>query len=188
MKQEIRSSIQSNRLALSPHQVEEFSAQIRVPFLSLETYARAGTIGCYVSVKNEVDTKGIILDALSKGKRVSVPLTGPEGALSHVEIRSLDELKPARFGLLEPSTSNTDEICPGELDLVVVPGVGFDKSCNRIGFGAGYYDRYLEQVPASKVGLAYDFQILEEVPTESHDVQLDIVITQSSIFEWSMGE
>jgi 5-formyltetrahydrofolate cyclo-ligase len=154
----------------------------------LETYAHAETIGCYVSVKNEVDTNGIIVDALSKGKRVSVPVTGPEGALNHVEIRSLDQLKPAQFGLLEPSHSNTDTICPGELDLVVVPGIAFDKSCNRIGFGAGYYDRYLEHVPASKVGLAYDFQILEEVPTESHDVPLDTVITQSGILNRSSGD
>ena len=184
-KQEIRKTIQTKRLALAPELVEEHSAEIRKALLASSAYGCAETIACYVSVKNEVDTTRFIKHALDEGKRVCVPQTLGAGVLEHTRIRSLGELKPARFGLLEPSEGL--EICPGELDLVIIPGVAFNNSGNRIGFGAGYYDRYLTGLQVLKVGLAYDFQILQKVPDESHDIALDIIITQTRVLNCSGG-
>jgi 5-formyltetrahydrofolate cyclo-ligase len=148
----------------------------------LAVFVRAKTLGCYVSVKGEVDTRTVIQTALSRGKLTCVPLTSRNRALQHVQIESLDDLSPSGFGLLEPLNLSGSEVLSSALDLIIVPGIAFDPRGNRIGFGAGFYDRYLEKTPATKIGLAYDFQILEKVPLEPHDIALDIIVTPTRVF------
>lgn len=143
-------------------------------------YKNSKNIFVFVSYNNEVDTHRIIKQALQQGKRVAVPviLSIEEGMVA-VLIRSFQELNKNKYGILEPPLIETNIITPEEIDLVLVPGVAFDDKGGRVGYGAGMYDRYLVKVKSStpKIALAYNFQLLPEVPMEPFDVRLDGIIT-----------
>src|SRR3989338_3616519 len=96
---------------------------------------------------------------------------------------SLKEFKPKTFGILEPKESYQREFNPDKLDIVIVPGIAFDKNGHRIGYGYGYYDRFLKTIRKEtlKIGLAYDFQLIEKIPEERHDVPVDIILTEKEI-------
>jgi 5-formyltetrahydrofolate cyclo-ligase len=101
--------------------------------------------------------------------------------LRHAEIQGLDLLEPDGWGIPGPLPDHADWIEDlGALDLVVVPGIAFDRQGRRLGFGGGYYDRFLSLTQAPKIGLSYDCTLLDEVPVEPHDARVDIVITESS--------
>ncbi len=180
-KEEIRRRILQQRSALTHLQVQQGGDAVRRRLMETDLYDQAQRIGCYVSVKSEVDTHGFIEAALSAGKRVAVPRTRRQGLMVHQEIQTLADLRPAPFGLLEPTGSDHPEIPPADFDLIIVPGLAFDRRGNRIGFGAGYYDRFLARVTASKIGLAYDFQILDHLPSDPHDIRLDLLVTEREI-------
>jgi 5-formyltetrahydrofolate cyclo-ligase len=152
----------------------------------LGVWERAGTICCYVGVRSEVDTLPLLADALAEGRRVAVPACEGE-TLRLVYLASLDELVPARFGLLEPTAEvclATERTCPvAAVDLFVVPGVAFDRSGGRIGYGRGFYDRLLAHARpgAARVGLAFEAQLVECVPAEATDVPMDLVITERAV-------
>lgn len=93
-------------------------------------------------------------------------------------------LKPNQFGVGEPSLGTEERVDPATIDVVICPGVAFSKECVRLGFGRGYYDRFLKLAPnATKMGLAYDFQILASVPADPQDVPMDIIVTPDFIIE-----
>ena len=185
-KQTLRESLLPQRDALTADEVAAASGAIRERIVTSPFYAEAGCINCYVSFGREVDTHRLINRALGDGKRLSVPLCRKGRQLVHREIRSLDDLSPSRFGLLEPTNPDLPEVASSDFDLVLIPGLAFDLSGNRIGFGAGYYDGFLSRTSAPKVALAYDFQVLDTIPTEPHDVPLDAIITQSRIHHCSI--
>ncbi len=180
-KGQIRRRMLRERLALSPLEVQEHGATVRNLLQKTDVYRSAQCLGCYVSVKNEVDTRGLIRAALQERKRVGVPVTRTAGEMIHRAIRSIADLRPAGFGLLEPPGEGSLEIPPDAFDLIVVPGLAFDRRGNRIGFGAGYYDRFLVRTPALRVALAYDFQVLEHLPTDPHDTPVDFLITEAGV-------
>jgi 5-formyltetrahydrofolate cyclo-ligase len=99
-----------------------------------------------------------------------------------IEIKSLDELSPGTFGILEPAGEKG--ISPEEIDLVVVPGVAFDKRGNRMGYGAGYYDSFLPKLrpEVKKVAVAFEIQVTDSLPAEEHDVKMDLIITENTIY------
>ena len=173
--------MKKRRSELSPGEVRSRSEYIIARLTGQEDYRRAGSLAIYVSVRNEVDTHTLIEFSLKSGKRVAVPVAEPNHMLVHREIRSLVELKPSGFGLLEPSDEAGAVVPPDTFDIVLVPGLAFDRAGNRIGFGAGYYDRFLSMTTASKVGLAYDFQLFDRLPTGPRDISMDLVITESEI-------
>ncbi len=180
-KMQIRNTMKKRRSELSPAEVRTRSEHIIARLTALEIYHRAGCMGSYVSVKNEVDTCTLIDSALDSGKRVAVPVAKQSHMLIHKEIRTLADLKPSVLGLLEPVGEAGTEVSPDTLDLVLVPGLAFDHAGNRIGFGVGYYDRFLSLTPAFKIGLAYDFQIFDRLPTDPCDISLDLIISESDI-------
>ena len=151
---------------------------------SLSEYAGAKTILFYVSAKpNEVDTHFLIRDALSRGLRVLVPVTDfDRNRLIISELKDMAELAPARFGLLEPRADSLRPVDASEADVIIVPGVAFDRRCRRIGFGGGYYDRLLADARVPSVALGYEGQLVERVPTGSNDVPVDILVTESRIY------
>jgi 5-formyltetrahydrofolate cyclo-ligase len=138
-------------------------------------------VACYVSVQKEVETRGIIEYALDSGKQLAVPVTRTRGVMNFQRILSLAGLQADRFGLLEPLEDNAQIILPGELDFVIAPGIAFDRQGNRIGFGGGYYDRFLTQTRAIRVGLAYSFQLVDLLPAETHDVRMDWLVTENEV-------
>lgn len=135
----------------------------------------------YASFKGEVDTFSLMQRAMELHKRVALPLVWKEEKrIMAVVVRSLQELKPGAYGIPEPVDHGDNRLDPSELDLVVVPGLAFDRDHNRLGRGAGYYDRFLSQVPAATptIALAYDFQVLESLPgIEAHDRPVTYLLT-----------
>ena len=149
-------------------------------FLRLPCFDSAKCVLLYASKRGEVHTDGIIQSALSLGKKVALPVTIKEGnVLELYEIKGIDELSEGAFGILEPARNPERRVQPEEVELVMVPGVSFDRRGHRLGYGMGYYDSLLKKVKGCKVGLAYDMQIVEHVPDEPHDVAVDMVVTQS---------
>jgi small GTP-binding protein len=128
----------------------------------------------------------MVIDAIDgiteQDKKIIVPITDIEsGTLSLSYINSMDDMKKGAYGILEPKTvRKADE---NNIDVILVPGLAFDRNGGRMGFGKGYYDRLLESSKAVKIGLCYDFQILEKIPTEIHDVPMNFVITEKEILE-----
>ena len=156
--------------------------EIMDKFLRLPCFNSAKCVLLYASKRGEVHTDGIIQSALSLGKKVALPVTIKEGhVLELYEIKGIDELSEGAFGILEPARNQERRVQPEEVELVVVPGVSFDRRGHRLGYGMGYYDSLLKKVKGCKVGLAYDMQMVEHVPDEPHDVAVDMVVTQSEI-------
>lgn len=181
VKADIRRSMIQRRKALSPSEAGRCSEAIRQQILEAPFYRESRCLSCYVSVNNEVDTHALIRGALNEGKRVAVPVARKGRPMIQARISDLSELVPAPFGLLEPAEDSWDPIPQDAFDLVIVPGLAFDRQGNRVGFGGGFYDRFLSGLRAAKVGIAYGFQLGEALPTEPHDVELDWLVTESQI-------
>ncbi len=144
-------------------------------------FAKARCICIYVSLPIEVDTRPLIDKSLKLGKKILVPLAEPRTKqLKFYEIKNRrKDLKKGAYGILEPIRGKVKPAVIKEAELVIVPGVVFDKRNHRIGRGAGFYDRFLKKVGKKipKVGLAFSFQVVDRVPTAKHDYRLDKVIT-----------
>lgn len=185
-KQRLRKRVLAMRAGLDRDQVEAGGQAILAKVLALEAYRRAELVHSYVSSKeNEVDTRALIGTCLAQGKRVAVPVVMPgTKTLSHALIDSLDQLVVGPWGLAQPDPAATTWL-PAEarIDLVVVPGLAFDRRGQRIGWGGGYYDRFLAQVPAVKIGLCYDALVLDCIPGEPHDVPVDLVVAETAIYQ-----
>lgn len=162
---EIRDSIENKK---------EKDSLIFNKLINLEVYRCAKVVGIYYSTQSEVDTIKLIEYSLSLGKVVCLPKV-KEDLMDFFIIKSLDDLTIGSFNIMEPK--NTKKIDKNEIDLMIVPGIVFDINNNRIGYGRGYYDKYLCGVKAYKIGLAYNEQIIEKIETGEHDIKLDMVIT-----------
>ncbi len=184
-KADLRKKMISLRNALSREEVKNRSQVITSRLLSLEAYKTAQVIIIFVSFGNEVNTKGFIDKAIEDGKRIAVPLCIPKGkVLLPCEITSMHDLAPGTWGILEPTREKCRPVNSNEIDLAVVPGLAFDYSLNRLGYGAGYYDRFLPTLPseAVKLGIGYDFQLLNRIPVEKFDFPLTGVLTETKLF------
>ncbi len=181
MKEPIRSVILKHRERLSVLEALEKSAKILKLLRTLPEYQKAKVIHSYIASKsNEVDTKRSIDMMLKEGKRVVVPITDPKNRiLHHSEIFDLNGLRIGTFGILEPE--EIKPIDPKEIELVIVPSIALDRKGNRVGFGGGYYDKFLKQVLCPKIALAYDFQIVRDIVPGQHDVGVDAIITETEV-------
>lgn len=157
------------------------SAQIFHLLSSLPEFVEARFLHTYVSSKkNEADTRPIIASAFEKGVRVAVPIADKERPLlRHSEIFSMDDLAIGAFGIMEPHKITPINL--NEIEVVLVPVVGVDRSGTRLGFGGGYYDSFLRHVSCTKIALAYDFQVVQELPREQHDELVSMIVTESEI-------
>lgn len=149
----------------------------------LNPYRKAKVLLCYVAIDGEVETRPILAQALADGKRVAVPVSLKRNrSLAAVEIQDLERDLGFKglFRIPEPAPAARRRVAPEELDLVLVPGVAFDRQGRRLGRGFGYFDRFLEKVPAAvpRIGLAFRFQKVKEIPLESHDQPVWKVITE----------
>lgn len=152
--------------------------RIRQRFLTLKEFQTARKVFFYASYRAEVDTFGLISSALNDTKRVALPKVFPEAReIRFFWIKDIDEVSPGYWGIPEPMTD--EEAFADEAELIVVPAIAYDRRGYRIGYGGGYYDRFLKKTPGhiTTVGLAYDEQLIERIPTDEWDVPVKIVIT-----------
>jgi 5-formyltetrahydrofolate cyclo-ligase len=175
-KHALRAGTLAKRRELSPQQVNCQSCALQERFLALPEFQRALVLALYAPIHQEVDTSAVALAALAAGKTLLYPaVEGRE--MQFRRVLGLDELAPGRYGIPEPSGESWD---PQHADLIVVPGVAFDISGRRIGYGKGYYDKSLHRLEGtgSLVGFCYDFQLYEEIVGEPHDVAMDLIVTE----------
>ena len=139
------------------------------------------TIHCYLPMGAEINIFPLIEQLLGKGLTIVAPKTLPKRTLKNLVLKSLNQLEKGVFGTVHPSG---EEVFSGEYDLIIVPGLSFDKRNYRLGYGGGYYDNFIVNFPsAKKVGIFYPFQEVENIPTEAHDVKLDQVLVREMKFE-----
>jgi 5-formyltetrahydrofolate cyclo-ligase len=181
MKHKIRKYIKNIISSYSALEKSEKSDIIRNKLFNEEEFKKAKVVMFYVSLKDEVDTFFMIDEALKAGKRVCVPvILKEEKKLIAGEIRNrLDDLEAQHFGIYQPKQNRVKEVPLDDIDLVVVPGVAFDKKNIRLGRGHGYYDKFLSGLPKTTrtIGLAFDFQVVEDLPQDPHDIPVWRTIT-----------
>ena len=181
MKTKIKESILEKRNSTSIEEILEKSKKIEENLFNLEQYMKSRSIMFFVSFNSEVNTHGMIKKNLGN-KTVIIPkVVGHE--IEPSVIIDFDNLVPSgKFNIPEPM--DLMKIAYKNIDLVLVPGIAFDLSGHRIGYGFGYYDKFLKKVPkAVKIGLCFDFQIVEKITAEEHDVAVDIIITEKRVIE-----
>ncbi|WP_018130958.1 5-formyltetrahydrofolate cyclo-ligase [Effusibacillus pohliae] len=183
-KNELRRRILARRNGLDGAERAKKNEAIFRNLVSIPQVQAAGTFLLYLDFRGEVETARILQWGWQAGKRMAVPVTVPaERKLVPVEIRSFTELEPGAYGIREPKAGGRVPVPVDTIDAVLVPGVAFDRRGGRLGYGGGYYDRFLLLLrsDALKIGLAYELQLVEEVPAEEHDVQLDLLVTENAV-------
>ena len=173
-KQELRKSIRQQKRAMTPQQIEEKSAELLRLFTASEAYRNAKTLYGYLPYNQEVRTVPILERALRDGKRVAVPkVYGEEMRFLYLE--DLSQVEIGYAGIPEPIADGP--IADDKTALVLMPGLAFDPQGHRIGYGGGFYDKFLSQEPTHPtVALCYDFQVLPQLETEEFDIPVDAVI------------
>ena len=185
-KAALRREVLSRRAALADR--ESRSAAIEDLAGSLPEFERAGVVATYVGVGDEVATGRLLTRALERGSVVCVPWR--DGNDLHLaRLLAPHELVPVSFGLLEPprELALTRVIPPSEVDLMLIPGVAFDRAGGRLGHGKGFYDRLLERAGAGplRVALAFDCQVVDEVPMTAGDERMDLIVTENGVLRVS---
>ncbi|MBW2992053.1 5-formyltetrahydrofolate cyclo-ligase [Candidatus Woesearchaeota archaeon] len=178
-KQTIRKKINSERKTLHPSLVSEKSRKIIERLKKLDEYRNAKTIMPYLSLDIEVNTKEFIKNELKeKNKTIIVPFI-EKNNIQISKLNDFNELKQGKYNILEPIKKQKYN---KNIDIIIVPGVAFDENCSRIGFGKGYYDRFLEKYKNTlKIALAFEEQIINNIPKEPHDKKVDMIITEKRI-------
>lgn len=176
----LRRELIRRRLCLPSEEVDKNSQRISEIMTRLGVFKKANRIALYSPIRNEVRTEPIFKRAVEYGKRVYFPRI--EGTILEFHgVDDLGELKPGRFGIPEPRP-DSEKIRTEDLDIVVVPGVAFDRLGRRLGYGKGYYDRTLKGIDRERlIGLAYGFQVLDRIPVEAGDIGLGLLIAESGI-------
>lgn len=181
-KQELRKYYLEQRRTISDKELK--SKDITNKIISLKDYEMAKVIALYNSLESEVDTQNLIKERLENNKIVVLPKVINKTEMKFYKISSLDELERGAFGIYEPIENENNLVEPNEIDLMIIPGVCFDKNKNRVGFGGGYYDRYLSgENNIFKVGICFDEQLLKDeyIEAEDNDIKMDIIVTDREI-------
>jgi len=190
-KKRIRELMLAKRRLLSAAWVEQMSRQICEHVLSWPLYQKAETIMCYLALPDEPQTDALVRAALAGGKQVCVPCLRKQefGVMDAAAINDLDDLEVGRLGLKEPRKKNRRLVDPQAIDLILVPGVAFDNAGNRLGRGAGYYDRFLARATsATLAGMLWQFQIVDAIPATGHDIPMEYLITEDGIRRCRPGD
>lgn len=192
-KRKIRQEFLKKRNNLSQDEIKSKSEKIEKELFSLPEFQRAKTVMFYVSFRSEVETEKMTRNALKLKKKIVIPVVHGEKIVVS-EIKNLKkELTKGSFGIKEPKKEFRRRVNQKEIDLVVVPGVVFDKRGGRLGYGRGYYDRFLRSKSiisrmshsrqCALIGLAFDLQIARKIPLVKGDMKVDKIVTESGIVD-----
>ena len=173
-KKALRQKIREQKRAMTPAQIEEASRKLAEQFLATEAYRNAKTLYGYLPYNQEVRTLPVLQQALADGKRVAVPKVY-EDEMRFIYLTDLNQVETGYAGIPEPIAD--EPIADDPTALVLMPGLAFDREGHRIGYGGGFYDKFLNAEPGHPtVALCYAFQMVEELPTEEFDVPVDWVL------------
>ena len=179
-KNKLRTLYKRKRKQMSEDEVKFKSQMAQTNFLSTDIYKNACVVMIYLPLGNETDTRDIIKKAFSDGKKVVLPVTDKQtGVITPVYITDKTDYKKGAFSVIEPQ--NCDAANSDVIDVILVPGIVFDKKGGRIGFGKGCYDMLLKNTKAVRIGYCYDFQLKKSVPKQKHDCLMDYIITEKNI-------
>jgi len=188
-KEILRAEVLASRQALSQEVSASKSVAIALRVIGESWFKDAETIGLYSPHKGEVDPATIFEECFTRGKVAAYPRVDAKQLIFH-EVEDLDDLEPGAFGIMEPADTSSgqapgDTIAAKDLDIVFVPGIAFDETGNRIGFGHGYYDRFLPEMreDALIVGLAFACQMVKAVPRDQHDLPMHKIVTEELEFK-----
>lgn len=182
VKKKLRAEQKEKRLSMEPLLKSSYDKKICNKLLNLWTVRDSETILCYVSTSIEVDTLSFIKSLLSSGKKVAVPrCEGEKSNMNFYYINSLDELSAGSFGVLEPEPDEKKMVTDTVGSVCIVPAFMFDKSGYRLGYGKGYYDRYLSRYNGVAIGICYDENITDELFRGKYDRAVDFVLTERRI-------
>lgn len=168
------------RRALSDGQQQEAAQAVLAHLRAHERYRRAKCVMAYMACRGELSLEPVIADVLAAGKTLLLPRCEAEGVMTARRIAHMGQLETGAYGLMEPSR----DCCvtpPEEIDLILVPGTAFDRMGGRVGQGRGYYDRFLAQSCAWRIGVCHAFALLENVPSQAHDARMDELMTPGGI-------
>lgn len=186
MKKALREEVLKKRDGIPPDVKTVKDTLIKQRFFALPEFIDAKTVLFYASFRSEVETLSMMRESLEMGKRVAVPQVDKERyRLRLYEIKDMNELSPGYMGIPEPSLPDERLVSLDDIDLVIIPGVGFDYSGRRLGYGAGYYDKLLSNMDRKIpfIALAYEEQLVSSIPLELHDVKLDMIITDKRVIK-----
>lgn len=182
IKRKLRADAREMRRSMSPESKAMLDRKIKNKLLNLWVVREAQTVLCYVSTEIEVDTRDFINALLQMGKRVAVPrCEGGKSEMNFYYINSLDELSPGSFGVDEPDPQKNVMLSITEGTVCIVPAFMFDENGYRLGYGKGYYDRYLSRYKGSTIGICYSANIQKELYHGKYDRSVDLVVTDKDI-------
>ncbi len=180
-KLEMREKYLAVRDAFPQEQKAAFDKKIFDRLTASITYRHSTDVLLYASVRNEVDTLPIFNAALKDGKRVAYPCCNSDNTMTFRYITDMAQMTERTFGILEPSPE-CEECRPSNFSLLIVPGLVFDKKGFRIGYGKGFYDRYLSTFDGVSIGLVYSKLLLPEVPKGRYDRHVDVIISEKGVY------
>lgn len=186
-KKEVRNVMSKRRKSMSEQEVSHKSKTIIEKVMNTEEFKKSKNLMVFLSFDNEVYTFDLIDKAMDMGKKVVVPYTVKDTyEIIPTLLKNIEEdLEVSSYGYLEPKKEKITTVQEEDIDLTIVPGLAFDKDMNRIGFGKGYYDRYLAKTrkDSKNMAIAYEYQVLEEIPHDDYDVKMDYIITEENIYK-----
>jgi 5-formyltetrahydrofolate cyclo-ligase len=165
------------RADILPQDAAAAGAVIMQTLLSLNCVSAAACVMTYSAFAGEPDMAGFIAACISKGQCVALPCVGKKGEMTAVQYCPNEDMVCNRYGILEPMGSGAS-MAP---DVIIVPGVAFSINGHRLGFGAGYYDRFLADTEAVKIGVCFDGQVVAHIDHDAHDIPMDIIVTEKRV-------
>ena len=176
-KKALRKIVKEEILGLPKDYCQKADEEICKKVINLLEYQQAKTIFSFVGSEREVNTKPLLIDALARGKKLVIPKCVGKGLMEVYEVRSLEELRLGRYGILEPS-SFYPMVEPKEIELCIIPCLACSKDGRRLGYGGGYYDRFLKRADFMKVALCRGRLLREDIPVGRYDVVMDKVVSE----------
>ncbi len=181
-KQRLRQQLLAMRANLSDSERTQFSLRIHDQVMQLSAWKQARRIGCYLALPGEVDSDALIISAQAQGKIVAAPVVTRENKhMTFYTFNGLEDLTKGPFNLRQPRSEHP--LTADNLDLLLVPALAFDVHGHRLGFGQGYYDRYLSRYTGLRLGLAFSWQVVDHLPITAYDQPMNMVITEKDVFE-----
>lgn len=186
IKSELRKSVKLERSRIEGK--DNISIAVANRLLSSKLYKDTSIILCYASLKDEINTDLIIQKALKDNKLVALPYcVDDNGKMEFYIIKSFDDLKLGSFGVREPDIDKCKKLEYFDNSIILVPALCFDKKGYRLGYGKGYYDRFLENYPFISIGLCYNSLVKNEIPIDRYDLPVDFIITEKQVISCNNG-